>query len=302
MNTINSIDEVIERFDDGYYNEQEFEACCLNGNFSLFHQNIRSFDRNYDDLSVFVNRLNRPIDVLVLTETWFSDMVCSDIAGFNSYHTFRSNKTGEGVSIYVRDCFLSHCIEEKSVVSNLCESCAVEVIFDKTRINEKILIFGIYRPPSSPLPGFVQYIESVNEEYSNKSMAYVGDFNINIMDERLSIDLVNVMYSSNLFPLINIPTRVTESSAKCLDHIWYNKLNVSHCGVFRIDFSDHYLIFCLLTITVNNSPMQIKIRDHSEANIANLLDSLSVLLQLYFNQTAFFDVDQKTEFFLNNLF
>ena len=66
-------------------------------------------------------------------------------------------------------------------------------------------------------------INNVLTEYSQKSIAFIGDFNIDILDDDAGADFCNLMYSHNFLPLINIPTGVTEQSSKFLDHIWYNR-------------------------------------------------------------------------------
>ena len=42
-----------------YNDVQEFNNSCVNGNLLIFHQDIRSFNKNYDCFSVFVNSINR---------------------------------------------------------------------------------------------------------------------------------------------------------------------------------------------------------------------------------------------------
>ena len=173
-------------------------------------------------------------------------------------HTYRVSRAGGRVSIYVKDELISHYIHEKSFVSEVCEVCVVEVIPEVANMNQTLIICGTYRPPNSHLPDFMELVDNSVGEYSSNSAIFIGDFNIDIVHEELSADFVNVMYSHSLFPLITIPTRVTESTAKCLYHIWYNRFNVSYCGGFVTDISDHYLIFCILTITVNKSPISKK--------------------------------------------
>ena len=275
--TLTDMVEIVEDFGNRYYTKQEYRKCCLNGNLSIFHQNVISFCQNFDQLSVFLRELGKPIDIIVLTETWFSDVSCSDILGYTAYHTYRVSRAGGGVSICDKDELISHYIQEKYFVSEVCEACVVEVIPEVANMNQTLIICGIYRPPNSHLPEFMEFVDNSVGEYSSNSAIFIGDFNIDIVHEELIADFVNVMYSHSLFPLITIPTWVTESTAKCLDHIWYNRFNVSHCGAFVTDISDHYLIFCILTITVNKSSISKKIRDHSDVNVGNLIDNLSYL-------------------------
>ena len=101
--TLTDMVEIVKDFGNRYYTEQEYRKCCLNGNLSIFHQNVRSFCQNFDQLSVFLRELGKPIDIIVLTETWFSDVSCSDILGYTAYHTYRVSRAGGEVSIYVKD-------------------------------------------------------------------------------------------------------------------------------------------------------------------------------------------------------
>jgi hypothetical protein len=60
----------------------EIDGCHL----FVFHHNIMSFNKNFDELSVFLDKFNTPIDVMVLTETWFSSQLVYDVQGYTGYH------------------------------------------------------------------------------------------------------------------------------------------------------------------------------------------------------------------------
>lgn len=38
----------------------------------IIHQNIRSFNKNIDELEVFLQQLNSTPDIVILSETWFN--------------------------------------------------------------------------------------------------------------------------------------------------------------------------------------------------------------------------------------
>ena len=233
----------------------EFEEQCQNNNLVIFHQNIRSFNKNYDFLSSFVEGIKTTIDIIVLSETWFSEDLKCDIDGYNSFHSYRTSKVGGGVSIYVRSGIGVYTISDKCIISDDVESCVVEIICgDNDTSREKLTLFGIYRPPSASLINFSEILNGMIADSVNKNVVLVGDFNIDLVEEESSTDFSNMMYSHNMYPLINVPTRVTDSSATCIDHIWYNGYNVSHSGCFVTDISDHYLIFCVLNILSNKLP------------------------------------------------
>ena len=82
-----------------YFDAQDFRNFCPKGNFSLFHQNIRSFNHNFDHLAQFIDTLRMQVDVIVLTETWFSEFNKSNITGYNSYHVYISVREERGRSV-----------------------------------------------------------------------------------------------------------------------------------------------------------------------------------------------------------
>ena len=293
-----SEEDFIENLD-RYYDCEELEGVCVGGNLKIFHQNIRSFNQNFDQLSVFMNKSSAQLDVIVLSETWFSEFSCSNIEGYLAYHTYRDGRAGGGISIFVRKGLASHCLPDKSYISDVCESCVVEVCPDPGNSHESILIFGIYRPPNAPMNDFIEYIDSLAHDYFGKCALFLGDFNIDTLNEEISSDFTNVMLSNYFFPLINKPTRVTDNSATCIDHMWYNRHNVLHSGTFLTDFSDHFLIFCVIKMSIDRTPVRKIIRDHSVCNIELLKNRLRFSLYDSFVFDSLADVNEKTNYFLD---
>ena len=90
------------------------------------------------------------------------------------------------------------------------------------------------------------------------------------------------MYSCHFFPLINIPTRVTDNTALCLDHIWYNNFNSLISGSFLLDVSDHYPVFTTLNLNVSHDPIKVHFRDRSHEHLNKLIVSMNAF-QLEFD-------------------
>ena len=73
----------------------------------------------------------------------------------------------------------------------------------------------------------------------------MGDYNINILNNEVhsqTSDLIDLMYSYSLVPLINRPTRITNNSATLIDNIFSNNLHDLHKSTQAIlvtDISDH---------------------------------------------------------------
>ena len=74
------------------------------GIFFILHANIRSFERNFAEFHSFASELSRAADFIVLSETWFSANTCHDVQGYSGLHAYRADKSGGGVSVFVRDC------------------------------------------------------------------------------------------------------------------------------------------------------------------------------------------------------
>ena len=58
-------------------------------------------------------------------------------------------------------------------------------------------------------------------------MAIMSDFNIDTLAFSFSNQVnqfIDEIKSLNFLPVINIPTRITESSATCIDHVYINQL------------------------------------------------------------------------------
>ena len=120
---------------------------CRNGELLIIHHSIRSFMKNFNELGAFLHSLNKTVDVLILTETWFSDKKIVEIDGYTSFHSYRETKAGGGVSLYIKNCFASSCSLEFSQNNTIWEICSVKLNINSYMCN----IISIYRPPDKAL-------------------------------------------------------------------------------------------------------------------------------------------------------
>ena len=122
------------------------------GNFFVMHENIRSFGKIFDEFNSFAFELNRAADVIVLSETWFSANTCHGVQGYTGFHTYRADKTGGGVSVFIRNCYTSTHMANFSVCHAYYEISLVKVSLSN---NCTVIIVGVYRPPDkSKIPEF----------------------------------------------------------------------------------------------------------------------------------------------------
>ena len=122
------------------------------GHFFILHENIRSFGRNFYEFHSFASELSRSADVIVLSETWFSANTSRDVQGYSGFHTYRADKSGGGVSVFVRDCYTSAHVANFSVCHAYYEFSVVRISLSN---NCTVIIIGVYRPPDkSKTPEF----------------------------------------------------------------------------------------------------------------------------------------------------
>ena len=64
-------------------------------------------EKNDDEFHPFASELSRSANVIVLSETWLSANTCHDVQGYTGFHTYRADKTLDGVSVVARNCYTS---------------------------------------------------------------------------------------------------------------------------------------------------------------------------------------------------
>ena len=243
-----------------------------NNNFLTYMTyNIRSYRANYDTFeSMFYNSGSFP-DVLVLTETWFTAVNTENIAGYNSYHTTRSNRRSVGVSVYVNSILSSKVISQFSYADEIIEISVVEINLGSA----SCFILGVYRPHSGNVPNFISSLQRILEGLRlNGSMCLImGDFNIDLLKENNdSENFSNFMFSYNFLPTINKPTRYPagnmSSTPSLIDNIWTNSLSNCNSGIILNDITDHCPIFVQLlnetSVSKKSEKIKISFRPHDE--------------------------------------
>ena len=70
----------------------------------------------------------------------------------------------------------------------------------------------------------------------------MGDFNIDTLGLAFSNQVnqfLDEIESLHFMPLINIPARITKSSATWIDHVYINQLTPCKYGVLNVPIADH---------------------------------------------------------------
>ena len=223
----------------------------LDNNFDILHVNARSLNKNYDELVSLLYYLKHNFSVIGVSETWLkptSDVTLFQIPGYSFAHVCRSDKTGGGVALYVKEELDSKIRDDLSGIKPGCESIFFEIAGSN---NKKAVVGCMYRAPNSDSTSFIENIESQLQilNMENKDVYIMGDFNLNLMNydcEDKVKDFVDLMNSSGLFSLITKPTRISQNTATLIDNIFTNCIhNKFNAGVLCSDISDHMPIFCV---------------------------------------------------------
>ena len=91
--------------------------------------------------------------------------------------------------------------------------------------NKCVILGVIYRLPNTDVRNFLENMSTIlaNLKDINRTVYIMGDFNLNLINISEHIptsDFVELMFSYSPPPLINKPTRLTETSATRIDDIF----------------------------------------------------------------------------------
>ena len=172
----------------------EFESICHSSScHTVFSHNIRSFNRNSDQLLALFSTAIYP-EIVVCSETWFTDEYSETIDGYSAYHTVRTNQRSGGVSVFIKESLVSRTVSHLTYCSDSIEVCSVE-----TKLGgETVVIIGIYRPIGGSVDDFINVIQGfLNDSYlHNKKCVILGDMNINLLSDSNSIlNFISLMHS-----------------------------------------------------------------------------------------------------------
>ena len=95
-----------------------FYANDLACKFFVLHQNIRSFNKNIDTFLLLMKSVNLTPDVIIFSETFFTDSNIQNLPGYNGFHSHRETRNEGGVSVYVLDKYISDYVHDMCFVTD----------------------------------------------------------------------------------------------------------------------------------------------------------------------------------------
>lgn len=236
-----------------------------NKSITILSLNIRSCNKHFDELMLILNSYRNKFDVIILTETWM-DESCVNVSmdGYERFVNKKRKNQNDGVIVFVCKCLDVTCDE---LILHGATCLKVELTFG----SDKLSLLAVYRSPSSDLGTFIDELESYLDGRGG-SCWLIGDVNCCILSEtkeQLSQRYLDVMFGAGFTSCINIPTRVTEYSKSCIDHIFTNMKNISSVksAIIKSEMTDHFF-----TVAQFQSCFNKNSRQTSTTNINSRLD------------------------------
>jgi len=248
-------DNTIPSVSSKYFDFEAFERFSIDSmkdsSFSLFHCNIRSLSKHFDEFSNLLASLKNQFSVIGISETKLNPNSLGniDLPDYNFLRNDSSTQAG-GAGLYIHNSLSFIPRSDLNITFEECENIWIEILLPKKQKN--IVLGLVYRHPNSSADAFRDELNNTLNEISrsNKQIVIFGDFNIDLIkfeSHQSTSDYLDMLYSYFCFPVITQPTRVTEHSRTLIDHIYTNSLDKNIAtGILVSDLSDHFPIFMTL--------------------------------------------------------
>jgi hypothetical protein len=184
--------------------------------FLCLHLNIRSMRENFDSFLLELCQMETQPCVIVLSEIWVYDYEIDfyKIDNYICYANCNDTYRAGGIAVYVKD-NINVCHDKYNFDS-------ADGIGLSFKINSlKIRLLAFYRFTGVPIDLFLTELRDSLVFIEDECVIYTGDINIDLTSPLDIVDRYKFLMNSNGFDsYINAPTRVSERSSSCLDHIF----------------------------------------------------------------------------------
>ena len=243
----------------------------------LLHLNLQSIRNKLSELDIFLDEF--PCHILCVNEHWLSkDEINLYIPANYKLATIYCRKTLShgGVAIYVKSDITNYKILD---VDNY----SMDEVFEVTGIlfsTIKLIVLSIYRTPDSDASVFITQWEKLTkyiERYKHYKVVYMGDININVLNDTPTKNVFcDTLRSLDYYYINDQPTR----KKSCLDNAITNMQKPElACGTIEPYLSDHRGLWLTITVPRNDkiTTKQISYRLLHETNIMLLRSKLNEL-------------------------
>ena len=220
-----------------------------------------------------------------MTETKFKTqpLLNIDISRYTFVH-IDSPTTAGGIAMYISNALQFSELNNLQLTVNECENIRIKLD------DSNLIISTIYKHQKNDARVFIDALNTNLEKVRSNKVFLVGDFNLNIkplpdlrLPDRHASEYLNMLISNGYYPLINVPTRVTDYSSTIVDHIiTYDHTHNISSGVIKTDLTDHFPIFCTISnVILKKCYKPIFRRDFSMFNADDFCNHLNTEINCY---------------------
>ena len=241
---------------------------------SIFHTNIRSLKRNFENLNQFLDSVESQFDIIALSETWSIRKKSKNnfsLSGYHSLEELPGSTQNSGCGVYIKENLNFKKRNDLTYVSKTkdeeFQALWVEILNKKKK---NILLCVVYRHPKSKRNElFSNYLKEKTQTvlHEKKELIIVGDFNMNFLqydkDQTIN-EFIDITLQNCLKPYILLPTFFKPNQKPSLiDNILYSGVS-DDCisGNFECPISDHLPNFILIKkVIMDKRVLKTKYRD-----------------------------------------
>ena len=276
-----------------YYDMENFSTAKdyigSNKSLSIFNSNSRSLVKHISQFQLVFDCIHDSefqFDIITFCETWLDDKL-ENLTSFQNYTPVfkhkKAMKEGGGLAAFIRK-GLKYTVRYDLSFDDSMQDRFDGLFIEIDTLRKNIVLLVIYRTPrfNSVHEMTHQIVEKINIiKNENKDIIIAGDMNIDLLrysNNNETTEFLDQMLYNTLLPKITLPTRVTETTATLIDHIFTN-INNDKClaGTLLTDISDHFSNFIFIKETPNESYPSAThtYRVINDKNIENLNRSIS---------------------------
>ena len=187
---------------------------------NIVHLNIQYLYSKLDELKLLFKSTNH-IDILCICDTFLNEEFSNQEIQLESYQLFRKDRktNGGGLVIYVKENL--RCSLREDLNLDGIEAMWLEV---KNNNQKAFILEYANRPSSSHQSWMMNFENNLRAGIHGKQVILLGDFHLYLLDISSSFRTwLQVTESVNLIQLVDMSTRVTESTSTIIDHAYSNK-------------------------------------------------------------------------------
>ena len=230
------------------------------------------------DLCVFLSQSTPNYNIFGITESRLDSRISDQDVNIPNYCISRKDSLviGQtGIAVYIHNSIADITHRRQDLESDLVECIWLELKPNTNASNIFVFAFYIYiyRNPSASyewFDKFVQMIDNIHTVKPHADILVLGDFNIDLLKPHSSWDSTITLLG--LTQLVKSHTRITQTSATLIDHIYTNNPDViTEVSVPDLSISDHCPISCPRSIKLPKCEPKTHSYNLYHFNLSNIL-------------------------------